>query len=87
MAQNSGNVTVRVSSDIQKKLDQIAAGFDRSRNWLINEAIENYLDIYEWQEKRIKDRLKKAEKGGKFLSSDQVDKIVESFKPWMLSLD
>ncbi|PIP74179.1 MAG: CopG family transcriptional regulator [Nitrospinae bacterium CG22_combo_CG10-13_8_21_14_all_47_10] len=81
MAQNSGNVTVRVSSDIQKKLDQIAAGFDRSRNWLINEAIENYLDIYEWQEKRIKDRLKKAEKGGKFLSSDQVDKIVESFKP------
>ena len=87
MAQNSGNVTVRVPSDIQKKLDQIAAGFDRSRNWLINEAIENYLDIYEWQEKRIKDRLKKAEKGGKFLSSDQVDKIVESFKPWMLSLD
>jgi predicted transcriptional regulator len=81
MAQNSGNVTVRVSSDIQKKLDQIAAGFDRSRNWLINEAIENYLEIYEWQEKRIEDRLKKAEKGGKFLSSDQVDKIVESFKP------
>lgn len=81
MAQNSGNVTVRVSSDIQKKLDRIAAGFDRSRNWLINEAIENYLEIYEWQEKRIEDRLKKAEKGGKFLSSDQVDKIVESFKP------
>jgi predicted transcriptional regulator len=81
MAQNSGNVTVRVSSDIQKKLDQIAAGFDRSRNWLINEAIENYLEIYEWQEKIIEDRLKKAEKGGKFLSSDQVDKIVESFKP------
>lgn len=81
MAQSSGNVTVRISSDIQKKLDQIAAGFDRSRNWLINEAIENYLNIYEWQEKRIEERIKKAEKGGKFLSGDQVDKIVESFKP------
>jgi predicted transcriptional regulator len=81
MAQNSGNVTVRVSSDIQKKLDHIATSFDRSRNWLINEAIENYLEIYEWQDKRIADRLKKAEKGGKFLDSGQVDKIVESFKP------
>lgn len=81
MAQSSGNVTVRISSDIQKKLDQIAAGFDRSRNWLINEAIENYLNIYEWQEKRIEERIKKAEKGEKFLSGDQVDKIVESFKP------
>ena len=81
MAQNSGNVTVRVSSDTQKKLDHIAASFDRSRNWLINEAIENYLEIYEWQEQRIEERLKKAEKGGKFLNSEQVDKIVESFKP------
>ncbi|MBT3183198.1 MAG: ribbon-helix-helix protein, CopG family [Nitrospina sp.] len=81
MAQNSGNVTVRVSSDTQKKLDHVAASFDRSRNWLINEAIESYLDIYEWQEKRVTERLKKAEKGGKFLNSDQVDKIVESFKP------
>jgi hypothetical protein len=42
---------------------------------------QSYLDIYEWQEKRVTERLKKAEKGGKFLNSDQVDKIVESFKP------
>ena len=81
MVQNSGNLTVRVSPDTQKRLDEIAAGFNRSRNWLINEAIENYLEVYEWQENKIKERLKKADKGGKFLSSNQVDKIVESFKP------
>ncbi len=81
MTQNSGNVTVRVSSDTQKKLDHIAASFDRSRNWLINEAIGNYLEIYEWQEKRIEDRLKKAEQRGRFLNSNQVDKVIESFKP------
>ena len=80
MAQNSGNITIRVSPETQKKLDNIADSFDRSRNWLINEAIENYLDVYEWQEKRIKERLKKAEKGGKFLNSKQVDKFIESFK-------
>ena len=70
-----------MSAETQKKLDDVAANFDRSRNWIINEAVEKYLDVYEWQEKRIKERLKKAEKGGKFLSGDQVDKIVDSFKP------
>ena len=39
------------------------------------------LDVYQWQEKRIKERLKKANIGGKFLRGDQVDRIVDSFKP------
>ncbi|GJL79923.1 MAG: hypothetical protein NPINA01_29120 [Nitrospinaceae bacterium] len=81
MAQNAGNVTVRMSAENQKKLDDIAKSFDRSRNWIINEAVEKYLDIYDWQEKKIAERLKKADKGGKFLKGNQVDKIVDSFKP------
>ena len=81
MTQGSGNVTVRMPEETQKKLDDIAASFDRSRNWIINEAVEKYLEVYDWQEKRIKDRLKKSEKDGKFLSGDQVDQIVDSFKP------
>ena len=81
MTEKMGNVTIRLSAEKQKKLDDIASSFDRSRNWLINEAVENYLDVFEWQEQRIKDRLKKANKGGKFLSSKRVDNIVDSFKP------
>ncbi len=80
MVQDTGNVTVRMSTETQKKLDQVAESFDRSRNWLINEAIDNYLEIYEWQEKKIKQRLRRAEKGGKFIKGEQVDKIVDSFK-------
>ena len=80
MSQETGNVTVRMPVKNQKKLDQIAAGIERSRNWVINEAVEQYLDIYDWQEKRIRERLKKAEKRGKFYSKSQVNEIVESFK-------
>jgi len=80
MSQNTGNVTVRMSVETQKKLDRIAAGIDRSRNWLINEALEHYLEVYDWQEKRISERLKKAERGGKFYSTAEVNKVVESFK-------
>ena len=50
MDQDSGNVTVRMPVKIQKKLEKIAAGVNRSRNWLINQAIENYLEVYDWQE-------------------------------------
>jgi len=81
MDQDTGNVTVRMPVKTQKKLEQIAAGVDRSRNWLINQAIENYLEVYDWQEKRIRERLKKAEKGGKFRSSRQVSDVIDSFKP------
>jgi predicted transcriptional regulator len=48
MGQDTGNVTVRMPVKTQKKLEQIAAGVDRSRNWLINQAIENYLEVYDW---------------------------------------
>jgi predicted transcriptional regulator len=81
MAQETGNVTVRMPVKTQKKLDQIASEADRSRNWIINEAIDQYLDVYEWQEKRIRERLKKSEKGGKFLTKAQVSDVIESFKP------
>ena len=65
-----------------KKLEQIAAGVDRSINRLINQAIENYLEVYDWREKRIRERLKKAEKGGKFYTTEQINDVIESFKPW-----
>lgn len=81
MEQSTGNVTVRMPVKTQKKLEQIAAGADRSRNWLINQAIENYLEVYDWQEKRIRERLKKAEKGGKFSSISQVSDVIDFFKP------
>ncbi len=81
MDQDTGNVTVRMPVKTQKKLEQIAAGVDRSRNWLINQAIENYIEVYDWQEKRIRERLKKAEKGGEFYTAGQINDVIESFKP------
>ncbi len=81
MPKDAENITVRMPAKTQKKLEDIAAGFGRSRNWLINEAIDNYLDVYEWQEKRIRERLKRADKGGKFFTRSQVSDLIETFKP------
>jgi predicted transcriptional regulator len=81
MPQISENITVRMPPKMAKKLDVLAVGLDRSRNWLINQAIDNYLEVYEWQTARIRERLGKSRKGGKFKTSNHVDALVESFKP------
>ncbi len=80
MSKETGNITVRMPLKTQKKLEKIASEVERSRNWLINEAIDQYLDVYNWQEQRIRERLKKAEKDGKFRSTRQVSDVIESFK-------
>lgn len=81
MPPSTENITVRMQPKTSKRLEAIAAREDRSRNWLINQAIEDYLDLYEWQAEKIRQRLARAEKGGKFKSGKEVDKLIEKFKP------
>jgi predicted transcriptional regulator len=78
MPQPTENVTVRMRPEVQHKLDKIAANLDRSRNWLINQAIEHYLEIYDWQTVRIRERLKQAERGGTFVPHDDVMQHIEA---------
>src|SRR5437879_4069859 len=86
MPQTTENVTIRMSPNTQKKLGKIAAHMDRSRNWLINQAVEQYLELYDWQTERIRQRLHAAENGGTFLSDDDAmrqmeEKIQPRLKP------
>ena len=74
------NFSVRVPAGIADRVDSVAASMDRSRNWLINQAIDQFLDVYEWQAARIRERLSLAENGGSFRTGEDVDDIVESFK-------
>ena len=81
MDQDSGNVMVRMPVKTQKNWNKLLPELNRSINRLVNQAIENYLEVYDWREKRIRERLKKAEKGGKFYTTEQINDVIESFKP------
>jgi predicted transcriptional regulator len=78
MPQTTENVTVRMPPGIQKKLEKIAASMDRSRNWLINQAVEQYLEVYDWQTEQIRQRLDEAQKGGEFISHDDAMRRIEA---------
>ncbi len=46
MASETGRMSISVAPEKQEKLYAIAQSLDRSRNWLVNQAIDHYLEIY-----------------------------------------
>ncbi len=82
MASSSGRMSVSVSPEVQEKLDALAESLERSRNWVVNQAIDQYLELYEWQKEKIQARLDRANCGtATFHSSDDVDAVIETFAP------
>ena len=41
-------ISFRTEEKVREELDRIARSLDRSRNWVINEAIANYIDLHKW---------------------------------------
>jgi len=55
--------TIRMDSRMLKRVDGMARAMSRSRAWVINQAIERYLDYEEWFVGAVKRGLKEAETG------------------------
>jgi len=64
-------ITFRVDAQKRKALDAIAAGLDRDRSYILNEAIENYLEVHQWQLAHIKEGLRQAD-AGEFAKDSEV---------------
>lgn len=56
-------ITFRLDAQRKKALDAIAAGIDRDRSYVLNEAISNYLEVHRWQVAHVKEGLRQAEAG------------------------
>jgi RHH-type transcriptional regulator, rel operon repressor / antitoxin RelB len=65
-------VMTRVAPKTKEKLRMIAKNTNRSEAYLVNEAIENYVAVNEWQVAVIRDRLAEAEAGGETVSHEEV---------------
>ena len=55
--------SIRTESGIVRQLDTLAKLQDRSRNDLVNEAIENFLELHAWREERIRAGIEAADQG------------------------
>jgi predicted transcriptional regulator len=45
----NGTITIRTDPAIEEQLNALAKATDRSRNWVIEEAIKQYLATQSWQ--------------------------------------
>ncbi|RLA42975.1 MAG: CopG family transcriptional regulator [Gammaproteobacteria bacterium] len=63
--------TVRAESNIVHQLDHIAGSLDRSRNYLVNQAIQEYLETHAWQIEKITQGIEAAD-NGELVEHDQV---------------
>lgn len=70
--------TVRIDNDMLGRVDGLAKSLSRSRSWVINQAIDRFLDYEEWFAKEVKDGLKEVERG----EIATHDEVVEVFRKW-----
>ncbi len=71
--------TVRTESKKVKQLDKLAGRMDRSRNYLVNQAIDQLLEVHAWQIERTKEGINAADEG-RFASDAEMDRIFNKYK-------
>ncbi len=71
-------INFRLDADKRKALDAIAAGLDRDRSYVLNEAISSYLEIHRWQIEHIEEGMRQAD-AGHFVSDAEVK---SAFAKW-----
>ncbi|PHJ58838.1 CopG family transcriptional regulator [Nostoc linckia z18] len=68
------NITFRIDSDKKAALDAIAAGINRDRSYVLNEAVAAYVEMYQWQIDQIQSGIAEAD-AGDFASDEEVKAI------------
>ncbi len=71
--------TVRSDSKKVEQLDKLASKMDRSRNYLVNQAIDQLLEVHAWQIERTKEGIKAAAKG-RFASDTEMNRIFNKYE-------
>ncbi len=76
---NTEAFTIRSDSKKVKQLDKLASQMDRSRNYLVNQAIDQLLEIHTWQIERTKEGIKAADEG-RFASDNEMKRIFNKYE-------
>jgi predicted transcriptional regulator len=75
MVMSRETISFRLESDKREALDAVASALDRDRSYIINEAIEAYLDVQRWQMEHIREGLRQAN-AGEFATEAEMKKTL-----------
>ncbi|HMD47472.1 MAG TPA: hypothetical protein VKG79_00175 [Bryobacteraceae bacterium] len=64
-------ISFRLETQRKEALDTIATAMDRDRSYILNEAIDAYIEVHQWQIEHIQKGLRQAN-AGKFATKAEV---------------
>ncbi|MBV9267168.1 MAG: ribbon-helix-helix protein, CopG family [Acidobacteriaceae bacterium] len=69
-------ISFRTEETKRDELDRLAEALDRDRSWIINQALDNYLDLQQWQIEEIRKGMA-ATDAGHTVSTAQLREMLE----------
>nr|WP_168550534.1 ribbon-helix-helix protein, CopG family [Paracoccus aminophilus] len=63
MPQRTASEPITIRTAKVAEIDALAGAMDRSRNYIVNQAIEQYLEANTWQMERIRDGIAATREG------------------------
>lgn len=76
-------VTTRLDNETQSKLEALSKATDRSRSWLVADAVRRYVEEESWQVAAIEEGVRQAD-AGDFASEEEVR---QAFAKWGVNVD
>ena len=74
----SATLTVRLDEETLDALDKLAEKTDRSRSWLVTQAVQDYVALNAWQLEKIEEGIAAADRGD-FASEDELERVRARF--------
>ena len=71
MGSTEKTISFRAEAEKIEELDELAAAQERSRSYLINEAIRNYVELHAYQDALVREGLAEMRKG-RLVSHEEV---------------
>jgi len=70
--------TVRMADNLLQRVDGIAESLNRPRSWIINQALERFVNYEEWYVHEVENGLAEVDRGE--VSTDK--EVAGTFKKW-----
>ena len=80
MAADTVVLTVRIPVALQQQLDTVAQVMERSRTWVIMQALEHFVAVQAWQVEEIHKALAEAD-AGNFATAEEIEALNNKYKP------
>ena len=66
------NISITIKDDNAARLERLSQAMDRSRSWIANEAIEQYLQHQDWMDRQTEEAIADIDGGGELVPHEDV---------------